>query len=440
MPATTDSAYNSKSRMLESRIDIYFDEDEPLTVTKDNYLITWDLLEEVSADNSVPFSTVSANELSFDLVNTGDIFNPANTEGDYYNKIKTGVKVKLYIRPVSTGIPYDWDELGEFYLTDWQVGFAASTVSATATDKISKVINATRVKLPVSENITYSDFISSFFTKVGVPVTIDPLIVGTLKYGYHIAQNADFLNNIAGGLQVFIYCDHDGSIVARYMHETVDLAHTIYDGDQIIEPTTKQSILLQYDGASVCAKIPQLSPVTTLYSEPDIDISEATQFTDRAFSNIPVANVTYVYATGDHLPGITALLYNATDVLNFTLQNAFKGRVELCGQYIQTIDVYKEDLNCKNALKFSSIYIQTEEYLETFKAFMDAYVNEPLPIVEVTVRGNPRMKLGQKIRVQSVRFNLDFTGILIRQALKYDGGLSGTLTLLNASVLEVSAP
>lgn len=440
MPATTDSAYNSKSRMLESMLKIYFDEADPLIVTKNDYLIAWDLLEEVSADNSVPFSTVSANELSFELVNTGDIFNPANIGGAYYNKIKTGVLVELYIRPISTGIPYDWDKLGEFYLTDWQVGFAASTVSATATDQISRVINATRVKLPVSENISYSAFITSFFTKVGAPITIDPPITGTLRYGYHIAQNADFLNNVAGGLQVFIYCNHNGSIVARYMHETVALAHTISDDDQIIEPTTKQSILLQYDGASVCAKIPQLSPVTTLYTEPDIDTSEATPFTDRAFSNIPVANVTYVQATGDGLPNITALQYNATDILNFTLQNAFKGRVELCGQYIQTIDVYNEDPNCKNALKFSSIYIQTEDYLRTFKAFMDAYVRAPLPIVEVTVRGNPRMELGQKIRVQSDRFRLDFTGILIRQALKYDGGLSGTLTLLNASVLEVSEP
>ena len=69
---------------------------------------------------------------------------------------------------------------------------------------------------------------------------------------------------------------------------------------------------------------------------------------------------------------------------------------------------------------------------------MDRYVTETLPILELTVKGNPRFQLGEKIRVTSSFYQIDFTGILIRQELNYDGGLSGTLTLLNASILEVS--
>lgn len=439
MAATTDTAYNAKSRMIECKLDIYFDGagNTPLSITKDNYLVTWDLMEEVSADNCAPFSSVSANELSFELSNRNDVFNPANALSPYYQKIEVGVQVKLYTRPVATPA-FDWDPLGVFYLTDWQVVFAGQTVSVTATDKVSKIINATRVKLPVYKNIAYNTFIQKFFTKLGMPITLDNTLIGTLRYGYHIQQNADFLNNIAGGLQVFIFCDHAGDLVTRYMHRTVALAHTITDDDQIIEPTTKQSIMLQYDGASVCALIPQLSNVTTLYTESDIVNTVTTQYQDRNFSNTPVANVVYVTSSGDEIPYIDSLTYNATEILTFTLTNSFRGRIEFCGQYIQTTEVYAEDADCDNALKFSNIYIQSQAYLTAFKSFMDAYVQSILPVLEVSVKGNPRFQLGEKIRVYSSKYNLDFTGILIRQSLRYDGGLSGTLTLLNAEILEVN--
>lgn len=438
MAATTDAAYNAKSRMLECRLDVYFEgsTEEPVSITKDDYLITWDLLEEVSADSGAPFASVSANELSFELANIGDVFNPINTDSPYYGKIVVGLQIDLYIRPVSAN-QFTWDQLGTFYLSDWQLGFAGQTVSATATDKVSKIINATRVKLPVYKNIAYNTFIQHFFTKLGMPITLDSALIGTLRYGYHVLRNADFLNNIAGGLQVFIFCDHSGTLVTRYMHKTVVLAHTITDDDQIVEPTTKQSILLQYDGVSIRALIPQLSNVTTLYSESDIENFEQTAYTGRTFSNVPVVNVAYVTSSGDDSPLIDELKYNATDIVSFTLANAFRGRIELCGQYVQTTEVCAEDVGRSNALKFSNIYIQTEAYLDTFKTFMDAYVQSELPVLEITVRGNPRFALGEKIRVHSVRYNLDFTGILIRQSLRYDGGLAGTITLLNAEILEV---
>lgn len=440
MAATTDTAYNAKSRMVECKLDIYFNGigNTPLSVTKDNYLVTWEMMEEVSADSCAPFASVSANELSFELVNKNDIFNPSNAQGAYYGKIEVGVQVKLYVRPVAT-TAFDWDQLGVFYLTDWQVGFAGQTVSATATDKVSKIINATRVKLPVYKNIAYNTFIQHFFTKLGMPITLDPALIGTLRYGYHVLQNADFLNNIAGGLQVFIFCNHAGDLVTRYMHRSVEVMHTITDNDQIVEPTTKQSIMLQYDGTSVCAQIPQLSNITTLYSESDLDNTTLTQYRDRNFSNTPVVNVAYITSSGDSTPYIDGLVYNATEIINFSLRDSFRGRLEFCGQYIQTVDVYAEDADCDNALKFSNIYIQSQAYLSIFKSFMDAYVQSILPVLEVSVKGNPRFQLGEKIRVQSARFGLDFTGILIRQNLRYDGGLSGTITLLNADILEVNA-
>lgn len=440
MAATTDAAYNAKSRMIECKLDIYFDgaESTPVSITKDNYLITWDLLEEVSADNYAPFSTVSANELSFELVNKDDLFNPMNTQSPFFEKINVGVQIELFVRPVAA-VAFTWDQLGTFYLTDWQVSFAGQTVSAVANDCISKVLNATRVKLPVYKNITFNTFIQHFFTKLDIPIAKDTALAGVLRYGYHVLQNSDFLNNIAGGLQVFIFCDHTGNLVTQYMHRVLNLAHTITDVDQIIEPTTKQSIMLQYDGVSVCAQIPQLSTTALLYAESDIESTQLAHYSNRNFSSVPVVNVEYIASSGDTTPYIDGLIYNATEILDFTLRDTFRGRIEFYGQYLQTTEVYAEDVGCSNALEFRSIYIQSQAYLETFKTFMDAYVQSKLPILEVSIKGNPRFSLGQKIKVLSDRFKLDFTGVLIRQSLHYDGGLSGTITLLDAGILEVNA-
>ena len=198
MAATTDALYNAKSRMVECKLDIYFDGENatPTTVTKDNYLVSWHVLEEVSSDSAAPFSNVSANELSFELANRNNVFSPMNTSSPFYGKIKTGIKVAVYMRIVAADSTYDWDPFGVFYLSDWQSGFMGQTISGTASDKVSSIINATRVKLPVYKNIQYNAFIQNFFTKLGMQITLDNALSGQLRFGYHVLQNIDFLNNV----------------------------------------------------------------------------------------------------------------------------------------------------------------------------------------------------------------------------------------------------
>ena len=59
----------------------------------------------------------------------------------------------------------------------------------------------------------------------------------------------------------------------------------------------------------------------------------------------------------------------------------------------------------------------------------------PVPILELDVRCNPLIPIGAKLHVISQMYNVDFTGILIRQTFKYDGGLSGTMTILSSEIV-----
>ena len=81
MRAATDADFNSRSRQIELKLDIYFDGmmTTPFTVSKSDYLIDAEWLEEISADSSNPLGVISSNELSFRLFNKDGIFSPTNT-------------------------------------------------------------------------------------------------------------------------------------------------------------------------------------------------------------------------------------------------------------------------------------------------------------------------------------------------------------------------
>ena len=64
------------------------------------------------------------------------------------------------------------------------------------------------------------------------------------------------------------------------------------------------------------------------------------------------------------------------------------------------------------------------------------YDGNKLPILELEVRGNPKLELGEIIQVDSDKYNLHYTGLLIKQTFDYDGSLKGTMTLLNISILR----
>ena len=91
-----------------------------------------------------------------------------------------------------------------------------------------------------------------------------------------------------------------------------------------------------------------------------------------------------------------------------------------------------------NVLKVKNRYIQNTEYAYKYKNILEAFVNSDMPTLTLQVRGNPLLNVGDKIRVQSARYNLDFTGVLQRINYKYVGSLSCEITLLNSSILEVS--
>ena len=89
-----------------------------------------------------------------------------------------------------------------------------------------------------------------------------------------------------------------------------------------------------------------------------------------------------------------------------------------------------------NLLSISNFYIQSKELAQAIYTKVNAYISNTLPILELSIRGNPKFELGDIICAKSARYNLNYTGVLIKQTFSYDGGLSSNISLLNLNVLQ----
>lgn len=471
-----EEAYNAKSRRIEWKLDIFFNgaTQDPVSIVRDNFLISAEVLEEASASSNTPWGNVSANELTASIRNEGDIFNPTNTSGPYYGKIKIGLKIAVYIRPAvaarddiarqselvnytheqlaehtheeirhmgSTDPEYDWDPFGVFYAADWITKAGGLTAEITCYDKISDVLGAARVKMKVFRSISKGDFIQNFFDVVSVPVVIDSALSDVLPFGYHTKTNKDFLNNVSAGMNLWLFCDHYGQVQARYMRHQLYPTHTITDNDQIVDISAQQGIMTDYDGIQLYWKVPQLSDSIEILAVRNLIIPvDKLEVVSQVFTKQPVADVLYAKLTQSNKATVVWHEANSID-LNYKVTNndriEFSSTLTFFGRVVETADTVVADEG-SNLLKLDNIYVQTQEQFNSMKRFLRAWVSGIPPLIEITVRGNPQFEIGQKIHVESERFNTSFDGVVVRQKLHYDGGMSGTLTLMNSRILEVA--
>ena len=442
MAKAPSEAYSEINRELEGKLHVYFDgpEQEPITIDKNNYLVSMEILEEAMTSSNTPWGNVSANELSITLHNEGDIFNPYNASSILYGKIQSGIKVECFIRPTSAE-DYDWDPLGIFYVIDWVTTAGGMTVDVICYDRVKDVLGSQQVKMPVIRNISEKDFIQSFFDLLGVPVVVDDALTQILPLGYILKENKDVLNDFIAGMCVFIFCDHAGEIKVQSMRKKLTTSHTITDDDQIVDIKAQQGVSLDYDGVQIILRTPQLSDSIEILNMKDTKVPVGgISFQACLFSSTPVAQIELGHSSRTGWGRFKISRASSVDV-DFSIENLtevdFVDTISLWGRVVETAGT-EWATEGANLLKHDSIYCQTEERFESLKTFLTSFVRASLPLVEVVVRGNPQFEIGQKILVASTRFNVWFEGVLIRQKLRFDGGMSSDLTIMSSKILEVT--
>lgn len=433
--------YNKNDRIIQWKAEIYFNgkNKDPLIVSHENYLIDADLLEETSSNSKTPFGNVSSNEFNMTLLNENGMFSPTREDSPYYGKIKKGVPIHVFCKPSDKSY-VAWEEFGWFYVTDWTAAITGIKADITANDQLYNIFDMPKPKLPVQANKTFAQAYQEFFDALQEQVRVDESLTETLKYFYNTRENKDFLSEISTGAQAYVYCDRDGIPKVQYSRIKQEVAHTLTDSDQIISISSKQSAILDYDGAEVVMNMPQESDIATLLSVKSLTLPVG-KYTSAStnFSKKPVFKVTAAFLTGVENAHVTDIISTCMDVIYEVQNDAGKeitNALEILGTFIDIISTNFADEG-NNLLKIDNDYVQTEDYAQKFRIFLRAYVFNKVPVLELSIRGNVKYKLGEKLHVISERYAVDFTGVLIRQNFHYDGGMSCTIKLLNSEILEV---
>lgn len=430
MATSTDAMYNSDSRYIHAKYLIYFTS-VPLEVTKSDYLVSSSLLEESAKISDSPFGDVTSNEITLALYNDDGIFNPQNDKGQYYNKIKQGVKIEAFIRPDDVD---EWDKMGVFYVTEWTTDSSGMLANVTANDALYSILNGGVPSFPVYHNRSVQLFAEDFFSKFGKEVIVDPSISISIPYLYTsgYTSNKDLLTDIMNAALCSCFCNHDGDIVIKSRLSDDEQRAEITDNDQIVSATIRQSVTNSYDSVVVQCNTKQGSADETLLSISELEVLPGETIVDTtAFSNVPVLSVKSVGTTSTDTPvSVSSFSASASE---FTCRLLSDKRatvsVEVIGKYLETItSTVGEATNA--TLEVSNEFIQLKSTAQRVRSYGTSYVEANVPTLELTVRGNPKFQIGDKIHVNSSKYKLDYTGVLCKAEYTYEGSLSCNIMLM----------
>ena len=430
--------YDKQTRHILGKLEVFFDgyENEPITIDMSNYLIDYQVVEEASAEDKNPFGAISANELTFTLTNFNSIFSPSNVNGPYYGKIKTGIMVKPYIKPADETV--DWTPLGVYFVSDWNSKMGSATAFVTCYDVIQELLLSPMPDLDVKLNVTFANYIKYVlgmygFTNAEVDETLNVL----LPYGF-IAydKTPDILQAIVEASMSILVATRLGPLAVKKLRRSTPVA-TFTDSNQLISVNVEQSIIKTYNGVKLTYVIPQLSEDREVLVVDNLGIPTGTTTHNLIRYSKPVFNISAVALSGN-VPSViekyTSTNFGITLVTRLDAEESTSSKLSVTGKNIDLVDQELND-GLTNMLEVYNPYIQVSNYADSYKATLTNFVNADIPVLELTVRGNPDIIIGDTVEVHSTKYKIDFVGIVKRTVLKYSGNLTCNMTLLNAEVI-----
>lgn len=431
----TDEMFNRASRTVSAKLDIYFDA-SPVSVTKDDYLVDFDMLEEVWDSTTGILGNVVANTLDATILNDNRIFSPTNSDGPYYGKIKKGVKISLYMRADEEA---DWLWINDFYVTDWTADSSGISVAIYASDNMTNVFNKEAILIRPKQAMMYKEFLQYYFDTIGIAATIDSSLNSRLQWAWSTGSIVSDLSMLSQATWAYLGYSRSETLQVKSLAETNYTRATLTDSDQVINVSAKQSIVKTYDGVKLTYYFPSLVNGVVAAAK-DVAITAGINAEMQIpFKMTPVAHITHVN-TSTAGTGTTVYDYKYDPYKIFlTLSSTGYGSttsLEVYGNYLTIVEYTKVDV-ADHLFENKNIFVQFGDYATVYKTRLNKYVASDLPTIEAEIRGNMLFKLGDKIQINSDYFATQFNGKIIKMQTHYNGSLSQKITLLDSEILEV---
>lgn len=440
----SDADFNKDSRSVLMKVDIYFDgkDRSPLTVTRDDYLLDLSITEESGADSNWPIGEVSANEMMMELYNEDGLFSPTNTTSIYADKIDTGLLIVPSIIIEDDEVE-EWLKLGEYYVTEWQASITGVTASITATDLIQDFYETEDLEIPVVKDVNYKAFYETIFSMYGKPIRVSEYFTNqVIPWTYMERDNMELLQQATKSVFGICIVDRDGVTSVKHVSEFNALRATITDDNQVISVDSLQSISKQYKGVKLDYSKPQITENAVLLTLRNITVKPGGQIHEKfRFSKGNMYLVTNIVVESEDA-AVRVMSYQASpNTIIITTFNNFATEqdvtITVYGAALEHVQQTLEDEGVEgNILQISNNYIQTSERAKQFKQVLSNAVVQALPELTVPIAGNPLLKVGDKIRVISARYKLDYTGMIKQHIMRYDGGFTGELVLIHENIFS----
>ena len=440
----TDADFNSKSREVQCKLAVYFDS-TPVEFTSygaNKCIMQLDITEEAYAEGTDVLGDVSANYIDIKLYNSNGMFSPTNPNGPYVGKIKLNVKIIPYLRLVNSVDTLNWVQLGVFYVSDWNAAITASTASIYATDIMQEVITCDSTEIHIRTEHTFKTFLDYYFDALGYYASVDSSLTTSIPYAYADAKVKSTINKLISAAKALCFSSRTGTVTVRAINNGAALRATLTDSDQIVSIASKQSLLKTYDGVDLTYKLPQLTAGQEVLSMSGVGIEAGVStLTDLAFDAGPVYAIESLQIKSvesdvtlnsfAYTPWLLTITTNNTDTVDSLVD------ISVQGTTLELTDAVLSD-KAYSMLTYSNPYLQSKATAESYKLFLEAFVDTVLPTLTLQIRGNLLLTIGDKITISSVKYGVTYTGIIIRAKHTYVGYLSSTITLLNSSIVEAA--
>lgn len=439
MSYTPDEAYDAPARHVQGKLSLFMDGDgeAPLEITKDNYLVSFKILEEASNNDTV-FSGASANELTIQVYSPDGLFNPINSSSKYAGKMKRGIHIIPFFRIGDN----EWKQVGSFYVTKWTASLAKQTASIVAHDRMYDIFDKKEehAEMKPQQNMPVSAFWKELFRPYDMTPSVDVTIDATLPIAFTQKSTKQAITDLNCAFLTICNITHEGILYVKDTKLVQPLRATLQADVQVIEADAIVSTQNSYDAAVLDYCIPTISSDQELVDKSGIELANKVNELEYELKEKPLFRLKSVQVVNENGPVSVESIVCTNEKIKMQVvcPQIYDDPVDIrvFGQVVED-DEYTKGEEGKNTLQVKTDYVQTDKQAEKLYSLIGRYVNSDLPALKVKTRGNPNFEIGDKLRVIYPKKQIDFTGILFRQTFEYTGGLVSNLLLLDASLLEV---
>lgn len=412
-------SYTDISRQVYMRVIIHFP--TPLVATIDNYLVDVYWTEETGSPSLYPYGSVTADKASITLYSPKGLFEPNNRASKYFGSIKRGLKVVIEIKTHST----DWLSLGTFYVQDWSYNSASGTASVDVADKIQD-------KLKDSEpipNILLDVGLKDACESLGI-IAEDLVTFKSFSTDKSWSETVDL---ICEATRCFCTTDRQDNIVMR--RPALSAPYIIDDDTLLISiknksnlPTPSGDIVIEYG-------VPQIERNVPVLQLNNAEINEGTN--ELGTFQTSVKHVLhYLVGIIFNVPSAKISYSGTANNVNLTVESLSEGLADITIRADVINYVMKQLGNtANNSAIYSNYLVQDEISARYLRDMYNAFVNLEAPVLEIVTRGDPNLRVGDTVKLSSVKYNTNFEGIVIRHDYRYTGSLTCTTTLLHKEVV-----